>query len=54
MVTNGVIPAQQLCAGAPWIIRLADLQLDAVRHDAEARRSRRPISHDPLQNSLTL
>ena len=54
MVTNGVIPAQQLCAGAPWIIRLADLQLDAVRRDAEARRSRRPISHDSLQNSLTL
>ena len=42
MVTNGVIPAQQLCAGAPWIIRLVDLQLDAVRRDAEARRSRRP------------
>ena len=28
MVTNGVIPAQQLCAGAPWVIRLVDLQLD--------------------------
>jgi excisionase family DNA binding protein len=55
MVTNGVIPAQQLCAGAPWIIRLVDLQLDAVRRDAESRRRpRRPISHDPLQNSLTL
>ena len=55
MVTNGVIPAQQLCAGAPWIIRLVDLQLDAVRRDAETRRSRRhPISHDPLQNSLVL
>jgi excisionase family DNA binding protein len=54
MVTNGVLPAQQLCAGAPWIIRLADLQLDQVRRDAEARRSRRPISHHPLQNSLTL
>ena len=54
MVTSGVLPAQQLCAGAPWIIRLADLQQDAVRRDAEARRSRRPISHDPLQNSLTL
>jgi excisionase family DNA binding protein len=54
MVTNGVIPAQQLCAGAPWVIRLVDLQLDTVRRDAEARRSRRPISHDPLQNSLAL
>ena len=54
MVTNGVLPGWQLCAGAPWIIRLVDLQLDDVRRDAEARRSRRPISHDPLQNSLTL
>jgi len=55
MVTNGVIPGQQLCAGAPWIIRLVDLQLDAVRRDAEARRrARRPISHHPLQNSLAL
>jgi excisionase family DNA binding protein len=55
MVTNGVLPAQQLCAGAPWIIRLADLRLDAVRRDAEARRSRRrPVSHNPLQNSLAL
>ena len=54
MVTNGVLPAQQLCAGAPWIIRLVDLQLDTVRRDAEARRSRRPISHNPLQNSLAL
>ena len=55
MVTNGVIPAQQLCAGAPWIIRLVDLQLDAVLRDAESRRRpRRPISLDPLQNSLAL
>jgi hypothetical protein len=54
MVTNGVLPARQLCAGAPWIIRLVDLQLDDVRRDAEARRSRRPISHHPLQNSLAL
>ena len=54
MVTSGVLPAQQLCAGAPWIIRRVDLELDAVRCDAEARRSRRPISHDPLQDSLAL
>lgn len=54
MVTNGVLPAQQLCTGAPWIIQRADLQQDAVRRDAEARRSRRPISENPLQNSLAL
>jgi excisionase family DNA binding protein len=54
MVTSGVLPALHLCAGAPWIIRLADLQLDVVRRDAEARRSRRPISHNPLQKALSL
>lgn len=55
MITSGGLPAQHLCAGAPWIIQLADLKSDAVRLDAEARRrSRRPISHDPLQNSLAL
>jgi excisionase family DNA binding protein len=54
MVITGVLPAHQLCAGAPWIIRLADLQQDAVHRDAEARRSRRPISENSLQNSLAL
>jgi DNA invertase Pin-like site-specific DNA recombinase len=54
MVIGGVLPSQQLCVGAPWIVRLADLQLNTVRRDAEARRTRRPISHDPLQNSLAL
>jgi len=44
MVTTGVLSAWHLCAGAPWIVRAADFQLDAVRHDAEARRSRRPRS----------
>ena len=54
MVSRGILPARQLCAGAPWIIGLADLQQDAVQRDAEARRSRRPVSHDPLQNSFAL
>jgi hypothetical protein len=55
MVTTGVLPARQLCPGAPWIIRLADLQQDAVRWDADARRARRhPESENPLQNSFAL
>src|SRR3984893_12297344 len=54
MVSAGVLPAQQLRTGAPWIIRLADLRDDAVCRDAEARPSRRPISQNPLQNSLVL
>ena len=54
MVGTGVLPAQQLCTGAPWIIRLADLRQDVVCRDAEARRSRRPISQNPLQNCFVL
>ncbi len=54
IVTGGALPAQQLCVGAPWIIQAADLQLDAVRRDAEARRSRRPRSDNLLQDSFAL
>jgi excisionase family DNA binding protein len=54
MVSRGALPAQQLCTGAPWIIRLSDLRQESVRREADARRSRRPISRDPLQNLLPL
>ena len=54
MITSGILPARQLCNGAPWIIRQSDLQQDAVRCEADARRSRRPISQNLLQNSLEL
>ncbi|MGV7219834.1 helix-turn-helix domain-containing protein, partial [Bradyrhizobium sp. UFLA05-112] len=54
MVSSGTLPARQLCGGAPWIIQLADLQRDAVCREADARRSRRPISRDPQQNLLPL
>jgi DNA invertase Pin-like site-specific DNA recombinase len=54
MVSSGVLPARQLCTGTPWIIQLADLRRDDVRRDAAARRSRRPVSRSPLQNSFAL
>jgi excisionase family DNA binding protein len=54
MVSSGVLPAHQLCAGAPWIIRLSDLQQDVVRRDVAARQARRPIPQNSLQNSLAL
>ncbi|WP_246642720.1 helix-turn-helix domain-containing protein [Rhizobium croatiense] len=54
MVSSGVLPARQLCTGAPWIIQLSDLQHETVRREADARRSRRPISQDPVQNPLLL
>jgi excisionase family DNA binding protein len=54
LITSGVVPAQQLCSGAPLIIRLGDVQKDGVRREADARRRRRPISETPLQEPLDL
>ena len=52
MLRDGALPAQQLCKGAPWIIRSQDLKREDVRRKAEARSSRRPPSCDPLQKHL--
>ena len=54
MLRDGALPAQQLCKGAPWIIRSQDLKREDVRRKAEARSSRRPPSRDPLQKTLDL
>ena len=52
MINDGILPAQHLCKGAPWIIRLRDLVREDVRAEATARRLRRPSSRDPHQRSL--
>lgn len=54
MINCGTLAANQLCKGAPWIIRLSDIEEDTVRREADARRSRRPPSYDPRQNVLNL
>jgi excisionase family DNA binding protein len=52
MVREGALPAEQLCKGAPWIIRSQDLDRDDVRREAKGRRSRPPLSNDPRQEKL--
>jgi DNA invertase Pin-like site-specific DNA recombinase len=54
MISDGMLPAQHHCKGAPWIICLHDLKRKDVRAEAEGRRSRRPLSRDPCQRSLDL
>jgi excisionase family DNA binding protein len=54
MLRDGTLPGQQLCKGAPWIIRLQDLQRQDVHDDAKCRRSRCPSSRDPRQRSFDL
>jgi DNA invertase Pin-like site-specific DNA recombinase len=50
LIGGGVLPANQHCKGAPWIIRQADLERDEIRRQADARRSRRPLPDERQHN----
>jgi len=54
LIKEKALAARQLCKGAPWVIRAGDLESEDVKRAADARRSRRPPSGDPRQNSLAL
>jgi excisionase family DNA binding protein len=54
LIATDVLPASQLCKGAPWIIKSADLNRDEVKNAAAARRLRRPLSQSPDQITLQL
>ena len=54
MINTGLLPAEQLCKGAPWVIKNADLQREDIQREANCRRSRRPASHNPYQAMLDL
>ena len=54
LIKDGQLAASQLCKGAPWIIKAADLERADVKHAAAARRLRRPPSGNPLQKELEL
>ena len=44
LIAEGVLPANQSCKGAPWVIRTADIQLAEVVSTSERRRQRAPRS----------
>ena len=52
LIKDGQLAANQLCKGAPWIIKATDLERTDVKNAATARRLRRPPSGDPLQKVL--
>jgi len=49
LIRDGLLPAKQVCAGAPYVIREEDLAQPAIRR---AIAGGRPISSDPKQQSL--
>ena len=54
LIRDGQLSANQLCKGAPWIIKAADLERADVKNAATLRRLRRPPSGHPLQKELEL
>jgi len=53
MIRRGDVPARQLCKGAPWVIKVADIDTEAVRTAAGSRRGI-PLTADPAQQALIL
>jgi excisionase family DNA binding protein len=54
MINTRLLPAEQLCKGAPWVVKNTDLQREDIQREANCRRSRRPTSHNPYQAMLDL
>ena len=54
MISTGLVPATQLCKGAPWVLQQADLLREDIKREANRRRLRRPASHDSHQAMLDL
>jgi excisionase family DNA binding protein len=54
LIEEKSLPAEQLCKGAPWVIKAHDLERSEVKQAAQARRFRRPASGDPRQKELEL
>ena len=50
LIRDGLLPARQVCARAPYVIREEDLARPAIR---QAIARGRPISADPRQESLS-
>jgi excisionase family DNA binding protein len=50
LIRDGLLPARQVCAGAPYVIREDDLVRPAIR---QAIAEGRPVSSDPRQESLS-
>ena len=54
LIAEKSLPAQQLCKGAPWVIKARDLERPEIQRAAQARCFRRPTSGDPRQKELEL
>jgi len=52
LIQHKILPARQVCPGAPWIISKKDLESEAVKKDAHSKLPRRPLSKNIKQKVL--
>ena len=54
LIADGLIPATQLCRGAPWIIKGAALEAPSIQQVLRTRARKTPAAISPDQQSLDL
>jgi len=52
LINNGILPAKQVCPGAPWLVEKEALLLASVQHAVKSTVASRPLTLDQNQNSL--
>jgi hypothetical protein len=53
LIQAGMLPAEQICKGAPWVIKRADVKRQEVIDAAKAKR-KRPLPENPDQKVFAL
>jgi excisionase family DNA binding protein len=53
LIKRGILPAKQVCTGAPWLIQKEDLTLEQVHHAAQSTLSSCPLTPDSKQNTFS-
>ncbi len=52
LIKRGILPAKQVCTGAPLLIQKEALSLEQVQHAAKSTLTSRPLTPDSKQNTL--
>lgn len=49
LIQHKILPARQVCSGAPWIIAKKDLESEAIKKAVHSKLSKRPLSENSKQ-----
>ncbi len=52
LIKRGILPAKQVCTGAPWLVQKNALALDQVQQAAKSTLASRPLTLDSKQNTF--